>query len=165
MSAEQAKYWAFISYSHRDARVATALQRALETYRLPRRLVGKGTAMGALPAYLKPVFRDRDEMEAGADLKATVREALTQSRWLIAVCSPAAARSPWVNREIIEFKKLHGEARVLALIAAGEPFASRMPGLTLDGPIEWKPPTVGIWGPSRLPLRFTPATTGGSPAA
>ena len=43
--------------------------------------------------------------------------------------------------------------------------ASRMPGLTLDGPIEWKPPTVGIWGPSRLPLRFTPATTGGSPAA
>src|SRR3546814_6745582 len=42
--------------------------------------------------------------------------------------------------------------------------ASRMPGLTLDGPIEWKPPTVGIWGPSRLPLRFTPATTGSSPA-
>ena len=32
--------------------------------------------------------------------------------------------------------------------------ARRMPDLALDGPIEWKPPTVGIWGPSRLPLRF-----------
>ena len=33
--------------------------------------------------------------------------------------------------------------------------ARRMPDLSLDGPIEWKPPTIGIWGPSRLPLRFT----------
>ncbi|MBI2754289.1 MAG: TIR domain-containing protein [Betaproteobacteria bacterium] len=128
MSGDTAKYWAFISYSHRDAKVAAALQRALETYRIPRRLVGTATALGELPAYLKPVFRDRDEMEAGADLKATVREALAQSRWLIVVCSPEAARSPWVNREIIEFKKLHGEGRVLAYIAAGEPFASRMSG-------------------------------------
>ena len=35
--------------------------------------------------------------------------------------------------------------------------ARRLPDLTLDGPIEWKPSTVGIWGPSRLPLRFTPS--------
>ena len=38
--------------------------------------------------------------------------------------------------------------------------ASRMPGLALDGPVEWKPSTFGIWGPARLPLRFgtpTPA--------
>lgn len=34
--------------------------------------------------------------------------------------------------------------------------ARRMPDLALDGPIEWKPANVGIWGPSRLPLRFTP---------
>jgi cytochrome P450 len=34
--------------------------------------------------------------------------------------------------------------------------ARRMPDLTLNGPIEWKPPTVGIWGPARLPLRFRP---------
>lgn len=122
------KFWAFISYSHRDAKVAKALQRALETYRLPQRLVGMRTATGEVPAFVKPVFRDRDEMQAGADLKATVRAALAQSRWLIVVCSPEAARSPWVNQEIVEFKKLHGEARVLALIAAGEPFASRMPG-------------------------------------
>lgn len=35
--------------------------------------------------------------------------------------------------------------------------ARRMPGLAVDGTIEWKPATFGIWGPSRLPLQFTPA--------
>jgi len=34
--------------------------------------------------------------------------------------------------------------------------ARRMPDLQLDGAIEWKPPTVGIWGPAKLPLRFSP---------
>jgi cytochrome P450 len=32
--------------------------------------------------------------------------------------------------------------------------AKRMPNLANDGPIEWKPNTVGIWGPAKLPLRF-----------
>jgi cytochrome P450 len=35
--------------------------------------------------------------------------------------------------------------------------ARRMPGLGTDGPVEWKPTSFGIWGPARLPLRFTPA--------
>lgn len=128
MSADTAKYWAFISYSHRDAGVAAALQRDLETYRLPRWIVGRRTDVGTVPEFLKPVFRDREEIQATADLKAVVRIALQQSRFLIVVCSPDAARSPWVNQEIVEFKKLHGESRVLALIASGEPFASRIPG-------------------------------------
>ncbi len=34
--------------------------------------------------------------------------------------------------------------------------ARRLPDLRLDGPIEWKPATMGIWGPTKLPLRFTP---------
>ncbi|HEY5108418.1 MAG TPA: cytochrome P450 [Acidimicrobiales bacterium] len=33
----------------------------------------------------------------------------------------------------------------------------RLPGLATDGPVEWKPATFGIWGPARLPLRFTPS--------
>ena len=33
--------------------------------------------------------------------------------------------------------------------------ARRMPDLEIDGTIEWKPSSVGIWGPARLPLRFT----------
>lgn len=34
--------------------------------------------------------------------------------------------------------------------------ARRMPNLEVDGTIEWKPSTFGIWGPARLPLRFDP---------
>jgi len=32
--------------------------------------------------------------------------------------------------------------------------ARRMPNLALDGEIEWKPDSVGIWGPAKLPLTF-----------
>jgi hypothetical protein len=32
-----------------------------------------------------------------------------------------------------------------------------MPELATDGPVTWKPTTFGIWGPTHLPLRFTPA--------
>ena len=35
--------------------------------------------------------------------------------------------------------------------------AQRMPNLAVDGEITWKPDGVGIWGPDRLPLRFTPS--------
>lgn len=35
--------------------------------------------------------------------------------------------------------------------------ARRLPDLRLEGPIEWKPQTVGIWGPATLPLGFGPA--------
>ena len=34
--------------------------------------------------------------------------------------------------------------------------ARRMPDAVVDGEVEWKPANVGIWGPARLPLRFTP---------
>jgi cytochrome P450 len=34
--------------------------------------------------------------------------------------------------------------------------AQRMPDLEVDGEIEWKPDSTGIWGPARLPLRFSP---------
>ena len=124
-AAGDMRYWAFLSYSHRDAAVAARLQQALETYRIPRSLIGQATPVGEpAPTYLQPIFRDRDDLQASPDLKARVRAALAQSRYLIVICSPDAARSDWVNDEIVEFKRLHGDQRVLALIVAGEPFAS-----------------------------------------
>jgi cytochrome P450 len=36
--------------------------------------------------------------------------------------------------------------------------ARRMPDLSTYEPIEWKGPNIGIWGPARLPLSFTPET-------
>jgi cytochrome P450 len=35
--------------------------------------------------------------------------------------------------------------------------ARRMPDLGTSAPVEWKPATVGIWGPAKLPLTFTPS--------
>jgi cytochrome P450 len=32
--------------------------------------------------------------------------------------------------------------------------ARRLPNLVVDGAVEWKPPTFGIWGPARLPARW-----------
>ena len=34
--------------------------------------------------------------------------------------------------------------------------ARRFPDLALAGDVEWKPETFGIWGPARLPVRWTP---------
>jgi cytochrome P450 len=35
--------------------------------------------------------------------------------------------------------------------------ARRMPNVATYADIEWKPATVGIWGPAKLPLTFTPS--------
>ena len=117
------RYWAFLSYSHADRRWAQWFHRALEGYAVPRRLIGRPTAMGPAPPRLRPIFRDREDLEANPHLGERITRALEQSAWLIVVCSPAAARSRWVNDEIVRFKAVHGEDRVLAVIVAGEPHA------------------------------------------
>lgn len=121
-------YRAFISYSHRDKDLAQRLHRAVESYRIPAKLVGRVTAVGRTPRRLRPIFRDREELPASGDLSAELSAALRQSQFLVVICSPAAAASRWVNEEILQFKRAHGDARVLAVVADGEPYASDVPG-------------------------------------
>jgi WD40 repeat protein len=121
------KYWAFLSYSHQDSRLCEWLHRELETYQVPKRLVGRDTRDGETPSRLFPVFRDRDELPGSSELGQNLAQALAQSRYLIVICSPAAARSRWVNEEIRQFKAMGGENRVLALIIDGEPNAADKP--------------------------------------
>jgi len=52
-----------------------------------------------VPAGLDPVFRNRDEVPAAGDLGSTITAALADSAALVVLCSPAAARSRWVNAE------------------------------------------------------------------
>lgn len=117
------RYSAFISYSHADTAMARWLHKALESYRLPKALVGQDSPFGPVPARLPPVFRDRDELPASADLGGELRAALAAARFQIVLCSPRSAKSMWVNEEILAFKRAHGEARVLPLIIDGEPYA------------------------------------------
>jgi len=63
------KYRAFISYSHKDEAWATWLHRAIERYRVPRRLVGRTSRDGSVPRRLFPIFRDREELPTSADLE------------------------------------------------------------------------------------------------
>jgi len=117
------QYAAFISYSHSDTSIVRWLHHALETYRLPKILVGSDSPFGPVPRKLPPVFRDRDELPASGDLGSELRAALTNSRFQIVVCSPRSAKSHWVNEEIKHFKRTHGEFRTLALIVEGEPYS------------------------------------------
>jgi tetratricopeptide (TPR) repeat protein len=126
---EAYKYRAFISYSHRDEYWARWLHRTIETYRVPRHLVGRDTPHGPIPAKLSPVFRDRDELPSATSLGATLNNALRLSQFQIVICSPASAKSHWVNEEILGFKRLGREDRIFCLLVSGEPGASFVPGL------------------------------------
>jgi tetratricopeptide (TPR) repeat protein len=123
------KYRAFISYSHGDEKWARWLHRSLETYRLPKGVVGRETAFGTVPSRFNPVFRDREELATATNLGATLVAALEQSACQIVICSPKSATSRWVNEEILTFKRLGREDRIFALIVDGEPGTSLVPGM------------------------------------
>jgi len=123
------KYWAFISYSSKDKEVAIRLHKRLESYSIPRDLRGRPGRDGAtVPPKIFPVFRDRDELPLSSDLGGTIHGALQASRYLIVLCSPNAASSQWVNEEILHFKRLGREDRILAVILDGEPGMAEVEG-------------------------------------
>lgn len=109
------QFVAFISYSHADRRWAEWLHKALESWRAPK---GVDVA-NAFP--LRPVFIDRAELSSSSDLAQSVRDALTQSGALILICSPAAAKSRWVNEEVLSFKAQGKAHRVFCLVVEGNP--------------------------------------------
>jgi hypothetical protein len=115
------KYRAFISYSHADMAWAKWLHRSLESFVIDKDLVGRETAAGIIPNTLKPIFRDRDDFTAGHTLSEQTLAALDASAALIVICSPAAAKSTYVNEEVRLFKSRHSGRPVIPLIVAGKP--------------------------------------------
>jgi len=126
------RYYAFLSYSHRDKELADWLHRELEKFRVPHSIAGKLTANGVVPRRLTPIFRDEQDLSAGGDLAQEIKAALAGSQFLIVLCSPTAATSRWTNQEIESFKRTRPEGCVLAAVAGGEPFASDIPGRESD---------------------------------
>ncbi|MBA4148460.1 MAG: TIR domain-containing protein [Verrucomicrobia bacterium] len=150
---EEFKYWAFICYSHTDEKWADWLHKRLETYSIPKHLVGKRTREGILPKRIFPVFRDREELPGSAKLGEEIEAALRKSRYLIVICSPRAVASKWVDQEIRIFKALGREDRVLCLVVEGEPHATTRP--EIRGP-ECLPESVRFWVDSERNITQVP---------
>ena len=131
------KYKAFISYSHKDRAWAKWLLKRIESYSFPNHLIGSKTSIGTVPRNLKPIFRDREELSAGHNLGEKIEAALTSSKNLIIICSPNAAKSHWVNQEIIYFKRHNRDANIFSVIVEGVPYSE-------DSELECFPPALKI---------------------
>ncbi|WP_158816072.1 toll/interleukin-1 receptor domain-containing protein [Methylocapsa sp. S129] len=129
MTSEQPRYRAFLSYSSKDQPTAERLHKELESYRVPKQLVGRPTPHGPIPPGLFPIFRDRDELPSSPDLNAGIRDALERSDYLVVICSPHAVISTWVNNEIVAFKRMGRESQILAYVVDGEPNAAGRAGV------------------------------------
>ena len=114
------EYFAFISYKHEDMRWAKWLQQQIETYRLPS-IIRK--QVPHLPKHIRPVFRDQTDISTGPLLQ-NLRQELQDSRYLIVLCSPAAAKSEWVNREVQHFIDMGRADRIIPFVVAGTPNAA-----------------------------------------
>jgi hypothetical protein len=123
---------AFISYAHADEAAARRVQEAIESYRVPSRIVGMDGRFGSVPDRLKPVFRDRDELVAAPNLEAAIEEALGKSDALIVLCSPDAVASEWVNREIALFHAMRGGERIVAAFVGGNGVEEIVPPALLE---------------------------------
>jgi len=131
--AVSGEYRAFISYSHADKAVAHRLHRALEHFRVPKRLIGRETPIGPVPHRIAPIFLDRSELPASGHLSSELEAALRVSRFLIPICTPNAVQSKWVSKEIEAFRAIHGADRILPLIAEGKAPACFPDALKADG--------------------------------
>ena len=115
---EKIHYDAFISYRHtpRDTAVAAHLQRALETYRIPR-FVRRSLGIDRIGR----IFRDKEELEVTSDLRHTIAAKLANSDYLILICSPDTPSSEWVRWEIDTFLETHEPDKILTVVAGGNP--------------------------------------------
>jgi len=113
------KYYAFISYRHRDEKWAIWLQNKLERYRLPSVLCREHN----IPKRLKPVCRDKTDLSTG-ELYQIIHDKLDESRFLIVVCSPEATKSEYINDEIRYFADKYGKDRICPLIVKGTPYSN-----------------------------------------
>ena len=106
---------AFISYSHRNQNWGNWLQRKLETFPIPDDMRGDRPRGQKLR-----IFRDQTDL-AGTGLQNSLRQNLDISEYLIVICSPASAASPWVNEEVQYFISLGRIDKIIPFIVDGEP--------------------------------------------
>ena len=108
--------YVFISYNHKDVKWAKWLQKKLEWYRLPTEAHNEFSDS----RYIRPVFRDRDNLTSGV-LNDSLRKSLEASRYLVVICSPNSAQSEWVSDEIRAFLEMGRLEQIVPFIVEGSP--------------------------------------------
>ncbi|MBQ8318724.1 MAG: toll/interleukin-1 receptor domain-containing protein [Lachnospiraceae bacterium] len=117
------KYDAFISYRHAelDKFVAENLHRKLESYKISKKVLSNGRTSRSK---IERVFRDKDELPITNNLEDPIIKALSESEYLIVICTPRLKESIWCKKEIETFIEMHGRDKIFAVLAEGEPHES-----------------------------------------
>lgn len=115
------RFKAFISYSHKNSREAEWLLKKLENYRVPPHLSTSGQKQIRPDRTIGKIFRDREVLPASGSMDSDIQNAITQSEYLIVVCSRDAARSNRVNSEIRHFVGSRDSSKILCYVIEGEP--------------------------------------------
>lgn len=110
---------AFISYKREDKRWAKWLQSKLEHYKLPIEILEQEPDL-EFAKNPRHVFRDTTDLSGGVLAKA-IKEGLDSSKYLIVICSPRAAKSEWVCKEVQDFIDFGREEYIIPFIIGGEP--------------------------------------------
>ena len=118
---QEKEFYAFISYKREDEKWAKWLQDKLEHYKFPVNLNGRSD----LPKYIRPTFRDVTDLTPGL-LAEEINYALCNSEWLIVICSPRSAKSPWVCKEAQAFIDLGRADHIIPFVIEGNPFSDDM---------------------------------------
>ena len=115
---------AFISYKREDEAWAKWLQKKLEHYKLPTEIRKKNPD---LEFYECPrhIFKDTTDLSGGV-LAEEIKKGLDSSKYLIVICSPRAARSKWVCKEVQNFIDTRRERYIIPFIIEGEPNANNI---------------------------------------
>lgn len=113
---------AFISYKREDEKWAKWLQKKLEHYQLPVEIRKQNVEFAERPRH---VFKDTTDLSGGV-LEKAIKAGLESSKFLIVICSPRAAQSPWVCKEVQEFIDLGREEYIIPFIVEGEPYSNEI---------------------------------------
>ncbi len=116
-------YDAFISYRHceLDSFVAENLHKKLENFRLPKSVRSK---VKNGKTKISRVFRDVDELPLSEDLSDPINNALSNTDFLITICTPRYPLSRWCMKEIDVFLQNHPRDHILVVLAEDEPYNS-----------------------------------------
>ena len=123
MELENVKYDAFISYRHSpvDMYIAKSIHRRLESFKLPKSVIEKKLCT---KTKIDRVFRDQDELPLADNLSDPIDNALSNTDFLIVICTPRLPQSKWCLKEITTFLKTHDRDHILVVLAEGEPYES-----------------------------------------